>query len=165
MIFLLVANGCALFPNNNQNQDQPVRPGPVRPRSTPRVSPVRTPMRTPMMTPAGSPMMSPATDMKRQTGVSGVSEKTLTDRLNQIEKSVQQGNWQEANSETNRLGLDMGRYQPGNPELKGKKLNQIARFDLLYGRLQVDVKGKNKTATLRDLQDLRDALQELRQAS
>ncbi len=148
VIFSLAVSGCNLLPNNNNN----TRPAPTRPKvTTPKKSPMKTP--TPKVRPAPT---------KRTPGLAAITEKHILDRLTKIESSIKTGTWSTANKETNRLGMDMTKFRPTGS--KGKSLRETANFNVMYAKLQADVKTKNKTASLKDVRSIRDAMKNVKTA-
>lgn len=133
--FTLALTGCNLFP-----QDR-TRPAPIRP----------TPIPSPLTT------KSPT---KNIPGAKSLSEKDLLNRIATVEKAVKANNWDKANSEGNGLGLDMARYRPDAPD--GKSLRDMSRFDVIYTKLQANLKIKNKAGCLKDLLNLRNAMKSLK---
>lgn len=97
---------------------------------------------------------------KRTPAVSSMTEKDITNRLTKIEDSLNKGDWSKVNSETNSLGGDMMRFQP--TESKGKSLRNTANFDVMYTKLQADVKTKNKTAVSKDVRSIKDAMKNIK---
>ncbi len=97
---------------------------------------------------------------KRTPAVSGMTEKDITNRLTRIENSLNKGDWSKVNSETNSLGGDMMRFQPTGS--KGKSLRNTANFDVMYTKLQADVKTKNKTAVSKDVRSIKDAMKNIK---
>ena len=148
LVLSLIIGGCSLFPSNKQT-----RPAPVRPKlSTPnRV----TPSPTPGMPNTLNKKVRPA-PTKRIKGVASITEKHLMDRLIRIEESLTKGNWSMANREVNSFGLDMAKYQPTHGKVKS--LPKMGNFDVIYGKLQTEIKAKNKTAALRDTRRLMELL-------
>ncbi|MGE5581788.1 MAG: hypothetical protein ACM3X9_04535 [Bacillota bacterium] len=144
LIFSLAVNGCTLFPSSNKT-----RPAPTRPKTT---SPVK--YKTPKVRPAPT---------KRTPGVSALTEKDINDRLSRIDAAVKRGDWSGANRETNALGIDMARYRPTGA--KGRTLRDTANFNVMYTRLQADVKTKNKTACEKDVRNLQDTMKSIRTSS
>ena len=89
-------------------------------------------------------------------GISSVNEQNITARLTQVDNAIKKGDWATANNQTNTLGIDMTRFQPSG--IKGKTLRETANFDAMYTKLQADVKTKNKTAAMKDIQSLQAAM-------
>jgi hypothetical protein len=143
LIFSIMINGCTLFPSSNKS-----RPAPTRPRMT---SPTKRAPTNKMVRPAPT---------KRTPAVSGMTEKDITNRLTKIENSLNKGDWSKVNSETNSLGGDMMRFQPTGS--KGKSLRNTANFDVMYTKLQADVKTKNKTAVSKDVRSIKDAMKNIK---
>ena len=137
VIFSLAVTGCNLFPSSNKP-----KPAPIRPRVSPAPRIIPSPIKTPALT--------------------SVSKKHILNRITTIEAAVKKGEWSKASGETNRLGLDMGRFRPASGVSKGKSLRETARFDAIYVKLQADVKLKNKNMTLTDLKNLRNAMNSLK---
>lgn len=160
LILGAVTGGCNLFPNSN------TRPAPVRPRNilnqrtirvTPKARVTPKPGATPK--PATTPRLTNRTrpaPSKRIKGLSGISERSLLDRITRIEQAALRGNWGIANRNTNTLGLEMARFRPTRPG--GKTLREIGSFDAIYAKLQADVRMKNRTAVFRDTRRLKAAL-------
>jgi hypothetical protein len=136
LIFSLAINGCTLFPSTNKT-----RPAPTRPKMT---SPAKK-----------APNVRPA-PTKRIPGASTATEKDILGRLTKVEDSLKKNDWTAANRETNTLGADMGRFRP--TASKGKSLRETANFSVMYSKLQVDIKAKNKTAAMKDIISIRDAM-------
>lgn len=136
--FTLALTGCNLFP------EQKTRPAPVRPTPSPAPSTKNAPT-------------------KNIPGAKSLSEKSLLNRINAVESAVKENNWTKANSEGNTLGLDMTRYRPDAPN--GKSLRDMSRFDVIYTKLQADLKTKNKSGCLKDLTNLRNAMKSLNKKS
>lgn len=130
--FGLVSGGCNLTPNNR------TRPAPIRPTPTPKQK------------------MAPT---KNISGIDALSEKDLLKKVSQVEDAVKKGNWDTANRRTNELGADMARYRPNKD---GKSLRDMSEFDLIYAKLQGNVKTKNKQACLKNTQNLRNELKDLK---
>ncbi len=97
---------------------------------------------------------------KRTPAVSSMTERDITNRLTKIEDSLNKGDWSKVNSETNSLGGDMMRFQPTGS--KGKSLRNTANFDVMYTKLQADVKTKNKTAVSKDVRSIKDAMKNIK---
>ncbi len=97
---------------------------------------------------------------KRTPAVSSMTERDITNRLTKIEDSLSKGDWSKVNSETNSLGGDMMRFQPTGS--KGKSLRNTANFDVMYTKLQADVKTKNKTAVSKDVRSIKDAMKNIK---
>jgi hypothetical protein len=135
LTFSLTFAGCNLFPQRN------TRPAPIRPNPT--VSPSATNAPT-----------------KNIPGTTSLTEKDLTKRINTVETAVKEGNWTKANKDGDKLGLDMTRYRPNAPN--GKSLRDMSRFDVIYTKLQGDLKTKNKTGCMKDLTNLRNAMKDLK---
>jgi hypothetical protein len=85
---------------------------------------------------------------KRTPVVSSLTEKDITHRLTKMDDSLKKGDWTTVNNETNALGGDMMRFRPTGA--KGKTLRETANFDVMYTKLQADVKTKNKTAVMKE---------------
>lgn len=132
---LFALTGCDLF-----RQDNTTRPAPVRP------------------TPAPAPRLNPA-PTKNTPGINSLSEEELMRTLSQLEAAVKDDNWDEANRTADTLGIDMARYRPDRPD--GKSLRDISEFNVIYTKLQADVKTRNKQATLNDIQNLKRSLTDL----
>jgi hypothetical protein len=142
LIFSLAFSGCSLFPSNNKT-----RPAPTRPKVT-------TPTRR-----APTNKVRPA-PTKRTPVASSMTEKDITNRLTKVEESLNKNNWSTANSETNKLGGDMMRFRPTGA--KGKNLRETANFDVMYTKLQADVKTKNKTAVMGDIRSIKNAMKNIK---
>lgn len=158
MVFSLVIGGCNLLPNNN------TRPAPVRPRNilnqrTIRITPNPAPRK-----PGLNNRMRPAPS-KRLRGISSISERSLLDRVTQIEQAALRRNWSRANRETNTLGLEMTRFRPTTTTSKGKSLREMANFDAMYVKLQADCRLRNQTAVIRDTRRLKAALSGMRKTA
>lgn len=142
LIFSLAINGCTLFPSTNKT-----RPAPTRPKMT---SPTKK-------TPTNKVRPAPT---KRIPGTSTATEKDIRARLTKIDGSLKKDNWAEANRETNTLGADMGRFRP--TASKGKSLRETANFSVMYAKLQADIKTKNKTAAMKDIRSIQDAMKNVK---
>jgi hypothetical protein len=142
LIISLAFNGCTLFPSTNKT-----RPAPTRPKLT---SPAKK-------APTGKVRPAPT---KRTPLASGLTEKDITNRLNKIESSLKKGDWTAVNSETNTLGGDMMRFRPTGTT--GKSLRETANFNVMYTKLQADVKTKNNTAVLGDIRSIRNAMKNVK---
>lgn len=142
LIFSLAFNGCTLFPSSNKT-----RPAPTRPKVT---SPAKK---------APSNQVRPA-PTKRTPAVSSMTEKDITNRLTKIEDSLKKGDWSAVNGETNSLGGDMMRFRPTGT--KGKSLRETANFNVMYTKLQADVKTKNKTAAMGDVRSIKNAMKNVK---
>ena len=142
LIFSLAFNGCTLFPSTNKT-----RPAPTRPKMT---SPTKK-------TPSNKVRPAPT---KRIPGTSSVTEKDILDRLTKVDESLKKGDWNAANRETNTLGTDMGRFRP--TASKGKSLRETANFSVMYAKLQVDIKAKNKIAAMKDIQSIQAAMKSVK---
>jgi hypothetical protein len=143
LIFSVMINGCTLFPSSNKS-----RPAPTRPRMT---SPTKRAPTNKAVRPAPT---------KRTPAVSSMTEKDITNRLTKIDDSLKKGDWAKANSETNTLGGDMMRFRPTGT--KGKSLRETANFNVMYTKLQADVKTKNKTAVSNDIRSIKDAMKNIK---
>ena len=143
LIFSVFINGCSLFPSSNKS-----RPAPTRPKVT---SPTKRAPTNKAVRPAPT---------KRTPAVSSMTEKDITNRMTKIEGSLNKGDWSKVNSETNSLGGDMMRFRPTGP--KGKSLRDTANFNVMYAKLQADVKTKNKTAVSRDVRSIKDAMKNIK---
>jgi hypothetical protein len=106
--------------------------------------------------------VSPA-PTKRTKGLTSITEKQLVDRITRINQAASKGNWAIANRETNTLGLEMRRFRPTTS--KGKSLREMASFDVIYTKLQADVKTKNKNAVIQDTRRLKTALSGLKKTA
>lgn len=100
------------------------------------------------------------TPTKNMQSLKAISENDLLKRVSSIEQAVKKNSWSTANSNTNNLGVDMARLRPTKSD--GKSLRDMTRFNLIYSKLQADVKTKNKSGCLRDTKNLRNALQDLK---
>jgi len=89
-----------------------------------------------------------------------MTEKNITNRLTKIEGSLKKDDWSIANSETNKLGGDMMRFRPTGP--KGKSLRETANFNVMYTKLQADIKTKNKTAAMGDVRSIKDSMKSIK---
>ncbi len=156
LVFSLVIGGCNLFPNNK------TRPAPVRPRNISNVKPVRITPKPISRTP-GINQRTRTAPSKRIQGLSGISERSLLDRVTRIEQAASRGNWSLANRETNTLGLEMSRFRPTHS--KGKALREIANFDAIYAKLQADTRLKNRDAVIRDTRSLKAALSDMKKTA
>lgn len=132
---LLALTGCDLF-----RQNDTTRPAPVRPNPSP------------------SPQIDQA-PTKNTPGINSLSEEDLMQTLSDLEKAAKGGNWDRANRNADTLGIDMARYRPDRPD--GKSLRDMTEFNVIYTKLQADVKTRNKEATLKDIQNLKRSLNDL----
>jgi hypothetical protein len=133
--FTLIVSGCNLFPQ------QRTRPAPARP------------------TPTSSPFAKDSSP-RNFSHAKSLSEKDLMDQINSVEKAVKENNWNKANRDGDVLGLDMTRYRPDAPD--GKSLRDLSRFDVIFTKLQANLKTKNKAGCIRDLNNLREELKGLK---
>lgn len=156
LVFSLISGGCSLFPSDK------TRPAPVRPRNISNLKSIRfTPKPANKM--PGVNKRTRQAPTKRLRGFSGISERSLLDRITRIEQAAARRSWSLANRETNTLGLEMARFRP--PASKGRSLREIARFDAIYARLQADCRLRNQAAVIRDARKLRAELSGLRKTA
>lgn len=127
--------GCDMF-------QERTRPAPVRPQPTPKKQ----------IQPA------PTKDIR---GLKSISKADFLEQVNQTEKAIKAGNWNKANQETNRLGADMARYRPKNPN--GQSLKEISKFNIIYSKLQANVKAHKRVQALNNIRSLRNALHSIDQ--
>ncbi|HOJ77006.1 MAG TPA: DUF4363 family protein [Bacillota bacterium] len=126
----LLLVGCNMF-------QERTRPAPVRPQPAPKKQTQQPPT-------------------KEIRGLKSISKAEFLERVNQTEKAIKVGNWNKANQETNRLGADMARYRPKSPN--GQTLKEISKFNIIYSKLQANVKARNRKQALNNIRSLREAV-------
>jgi len=141
----LLMAGCNLF-----SEDR-TRPAPVRPNQNQTQKKMNNTTKNPQ---------SPT---KNIPGTESLSEEDLLKQISTIEQAVKKKDWDTANREGNELGVKMARYRPDEPD--GKSLREMTAFDLIYTKLQTNLKTKNQDGCLSDLQNLRKEMKKLNKTS
>lgn len=132
LILAVTLVGCALFPEQKQQQE-PSRPAPVRPQK-----------------------QSPT---KKVPGVSAIGTRELMSRTQRIATAVNKEDWALANKETNSMAGDMTRFKEDRPTTAD--VDKMAKLDAEYAKLQTNVKGKNKEASLKNIKNLQAIIRKL----
>lgn len=132
LILATAITGCALFPEQRQQQE-PSRPAPVRPRQ-----------------PAPT---------KKVPGVSAIGTRELMSRTQRIETAVRKEDWVRADRETNGMVADMTRFREDRPT--AADVAEMAKLDTEYARLQTNVKAKNKDSSLKNVKNLQAVIRKL----
>jgi len=96
---------------------------------------------------------------KNIPGTESLSEEDLLKQISTVEQAVKKKDWDTANREGNKLGVDMARYRPDDPD--GKSLRDMTAFNLNYTKLQANLKTKNQDGCLTDLKNLREEMKKL----
>lgn len=138
LALILLITGCNLL-----SEDR-TRPAPVRPNTQNRTNNTTKNQQSPT---------------KNIPGTQSLTEEDLLKQISTIEQAVKEKDWKAANREGNELGVDMARYRPDDPD--GKSLRDTTSFNLIYTKLQANLKTKNQAGCLEDLKNLRNEMKKL----
>lgn len=139
-ILTALAPGCNLLnPQAPQTRPSPTRPSPTGRRT-------RTPLR-----PAPT---------KRLPGLTAADTNTLRQAESRCRTAVNGNDWAAATREANSLGGVWTRFKPRKTGTMSA--TEMASFDANYAKLQKDVRARNKSGCIRDLNALRDAIAKMR---